>query len=45
LTLAGASLNGYDLGYAAGVSADGKVVAGAGANANGVHEAWIVRLP
>jgi uncharacterized membrane protein len=39
------SFQGWTLGGAGGVSADGKVVAGGGTNQNGQGQAWIARLP
>jgi uncharacterized membrane protein len=38
-------LQGWNLGSPGSVSADGKVIAGAGTNAVGQGEAWIARLP
>lgn len=35
----------WKLGTAAAVSADGKVIAGAGTDPNGLQETWIARLP
>jgi uncharacterized membrane protein len=40
----GASLAGWKLEYARGISADGRVVVGYGFNPNGDREAWIARL-
>jgi probable HAF family extracellular repeat protein len=40
----GTNLDGWNLGYARGVSADGQVVVGYGTNPNGNTEAWIARL-
>jgi uncharacterized membrane protein len=44
LTTAGASLSGWTLSSVSGISADGKVVVGAGTH-SGTTEAWIARLP
>jgi uncharacterized membrane protein len=48
LTVAGvapSAIQNWKLGYAASVSADGKVLLGAGTDPNGLQEAWIARLP
>ncbi|MEX1026489.1 MAG: hypothetical protein WD049_00555 [Candidatus Paceibacterota bacterium] len=41
----GLDLTGWELHYGAGISADGKVLAGAGLNPEGQREAWIAVLP
>jgi hypothetical protein len=39
------TLQGWDLGAAAAVSSDGKVIVGGGTNPAGQKEPWIARLP